>query len=96
MLFEMMVSSTFRRNLEGKSSGISPEKSSSQFLMVLIPCALLIFVYMDSASHVKSFALLGRFCRNFRSWMKCWVSRTNVGLQGSSFCRWESTHFEKA
>jgi hypothetical protein len=61
MLFDMMVSRTCIRNSDGKLSETSSEKSSNHFLMVSIPCKWLMFVYMDSASHVKSFALQGRF-----------------------------------
>jgi hypothetical protein len=61
-----------------------------------MPCMLLMLVYMDSASHVKSFALFGRFFRCFRSWRTWDVSRVYVGLDGSSFCSWVSAHLEKA
>ena len=74
ILFVMTISKTLSRNSEGKFCGVLLAQSFKNILIILMPCILSIFVYMDSTSQVKSFILFGRFPSFFRSWKKCEVS----------------------
>ena len=77
-----------------KSSGSSSWCMSNHFLMMSMPCILLMLVCMKVASAVMSLAFFGSFPSCLTSFMTWFESLVKLGHRWMTHWSWTSSHFD--